>query len=523
MVKHLILVVGMVAVCPLVAVADSCNSVPEIEVKTNNIFDLTDPDTIWLHRLANSINVVTRQSTIENELAFLNEKCDVSERDLREVERHLRQLKYIKTAEASFNDEGNILVETSDKWTMMPTLDFGRKGGKNKYSIGLKDRNLFGYGIDADIEYFKNDQRTGYTFKSEFPLYLGQNIHGGLILSDTDDGSAQGISIIKPFVSYDTNTAYSFDAYHAKLSQQFYLNGADYYELAYTDTNFSASWGQLLSRQPDSVWRYQVGVDATDRQFTGITSIFDINQPDDRRYLVPFVQIDYIQDAFAELNNIHVINQIEDFNFGWQLSTKLGVNVAARNNDESRFIWNLNASKGTQLSNNTLLFSDFSLESDFGSSSKNRFVVKSDNELFYRLSDRFSLYGGQFLTLSKNQYLDAPVAIGEETGVRGYPLEFQRGDHKISFTGELRYYPNINIYNLFELGAAAFVDTGKAFSTNDFHNDTNQWLTSVGIGARLFSKHSSDAKVIHIDMSFPMLNHQNVNNVEFLITTRTSF
>ena len=123
--------------------------------------------------------------------------------------------------------------------------------------------------------------------------------------------------------------------------------------------------------------------------------------------------------------------------------------------------------------------------------------------MFYNLSPRFGLYGGQHFTLTKNPYIDEPVTIGEDSGVRGYPLEFQRGTSKLAFTGEFRYYPQVNIYNLFEVGAAAFIDSGRVYGTNEFAPQTEQWLSSVGVGARFYSRHSSDTKVIHLDVSFP--------------------
>lgn len=36
-------------------------------------------------------------------------------------------------------------------------VDFGCKGGVNKYVIGIKDRNFLGLGIDVEFEFFIND------------------------------------------------------------------------------------------------------------------------------------------------------------------------------------------------------------------------------------------------------------------------------------------------------------------------------------------------------------------------------
>ncbi|OFC69279.1 hypothetical protein BFC18_20710 [Alteromonas confluentis] len=513
---------------PSLAHAETCagNEESHVAIKTNDIFDLDDPGTFWLHKLANTLHVITKPDTISNEIAFMNEKCVVSERDLQEVERHLRKLKYINTASVVRDDKGLISVTTSDKWSLMPTINFGRKGGQNKFSSGLKDRNLLGYGIDTEMEYFKDVQRSGYNLNIQFPLFTNNNIQGSVTLSDTDDGSAQGISIARPFVSLNTNNAFFLSAYSGDLRQQYFLNGKNYFSVAYSDKQANAWWGKRYSRDETSVIRYILGVDYEKKTFGDIEvsdTALKLPLPEDREYFTPFFELEYIEDDFRELSNVHVINQIEDFNMGWHFQTWFGVNIAERKNNESLYVARFSAGKGTQFTPTTLLLSDVSLLTNFGSTSRSRAVLNVNNEIFHRLSEQFGLYGSQHFTYSNGQFADLPVVIGEENGVRGYALEFQRGSSSAAFTGELRYYPNISIYNLFELGAAAFIDTGKAFGTSEFAPQTDQWLSSAGIGARLYSRHASDTKVIHFDMSFPMLSHENVNNVEFLITTKSSF
>jgi hemolysin activation/secretion protein len=113
--------------------------------------------------------------------------------------------------------------------------------------------------------------------------------------------------------------------------------------------------------------------------------------------------------------------------------------------------------------------------------------------------------------------------LGDDSGVRGYPLNYQHGERTTQFTLEARYYPHINIYKLFELGGAAFIDAGKAFGNSPVANVNTSVLASVGIGARFYSTHSSDAQVIHLDLVKPLSTDTNVNGIEFRITTKHSF
>ena len=130
--------------------------------------------------------------------------------------------------------------------------------------------------------------------------------------------------------------------------------------------------------------------------------------------------------------------------------------------------------------------------------------------------------------LSKNQYLDDPVAIGGDTGLRGFPLQYQHGKHSVKFTGEIRYYPYINIMKLFDLAGAAFIDSAKAFgdiqSPESQENIEKDWLYSIGIGARLYSPHSAgNNQVIHIDFAFPQSDNPSINNFEVRIEAKKSF
>lgn len=112
--------------------------VKHIDFQINDIFDTEDPDTIVLHEWANLLHISTKTITLTNETAFFMDKCSIVAPDLEELERHLRGLKYIRDARVSVSetDSDTIEVETWDNWSMMPTIDFGRKGEKTSMHLG---------------------------------------------------------------------------------------------------------------------------------------------------------------------------------------------------------------------------------------------------------------------------------------------------------------------------------------------------------------------------------------------------
>ncbi len=106
---------------------------------------------------------------------------------------------------------------------------------------------------------------------------------------------------------------------------------------------------------------------------------------------------------------------------------------------------------------------------------------------------------------------------------RGYPNDYQYGDNQWAFTAEIRNYPNINLYQLAELGWAVFTDVGHAFGGGDENNDVTSPIGSVGIGARIYSSKSSYGNVAHIDISMPFTSGVEVNSWEWRFQVKNRF
>lgn len=505
----------------------TCNQSENLVFITNDIFDLTDDESIFLHHWANFLHIKTKQKALINESAFFVDKCQIKAEDLEELERHFRHKKYIRNASVKMDENKKIVVETWDNWSLLPTVDFGRKGGKNKFAFGIKDRNLFGLGIDAEIEYFTNNQRSGYKLDTEFPLYLRNNINASIRLTDTDDGSSEAIFLQKKFVSFDTNHAFKigiddFD----QLDTQF-ENGVESNRFRHKKDSSTASWQWLYSDSEKDTLRFGIGFTNEKHTFINVfnaESTSTLNLPTNREFNYPFISLEYLQKDYRKLTNLKLINQIEDFNLGWNFNANLGTDLSNKD-DSPTFIWQSQVSKGLSFFENSYWFFNAEFEGEFYDSSDfgNRFSLQLDAEYFHKFNEQWGGYFQSASQFSQNQFLDSPVVLGGETGVRGYPLQYQHGESNTKLTFEARYYPHINIYKLLELGGAAFIDTGKIFNQSALSQQQSSRMTSIGLGARLYSTHSSEARVIHIDIIKPIASDTNVNSVEFRVTTKHSF
>lgn len=115
------------------------------------------------------------------------------------------------------------------------------------------------------------------------------------------------------------------------------------------------------------------------------------------------------------------------------------------------------------------------------------------------------------------------MTLGDETGVRGYPNDYQHGDNQWLFTTEIRNYPNINLYQLADLGWAVFTDLGEASGGDYQTNAIDGPIGSVGIGARIYSSRSSYGNVAHINFTVPYRTGPNVDKWEWQFQVKRHF
>ncbi|OEG74059.1 hypothetical protein BEL05_20500 [Shewanella colwelliana] len=505
----------------------------KIVVVSNAIFDESDPDAFFIHRWANYLHINTRESAILNKLSF-NDNDQVSQKDLDEAQRILRYEPYIRDAKINFatkdpaadiDEEGEtVLVETWDNWSLLPTFSAGRSGGESKFSFGIKEDNLLGYGIRTRLKYKSSADRTGYQLAFQAPMdnwvkhsTLSANFY------DNSDGQATQLDFTKPFYTLDSVDMYSGRYVDDLRVDTLRQNGNDINEFQHQINYANAQYGWRLNREGDWRSRIIVGVTQDEHTFDNIELYPDSVLPQDRDYLYPWAAYQYIQDDFKVLNNVHLINYNEDFNLGWQHYVKLGIETQDLN-DSAPVGYHIDwrSSRGYQDEQQLILLA-MNGEGVFATSQPDYFKVNAIAEYFYQITPKWTAYSKVSLSTSQNNYLDKTFALGDNTGVRGYPNDYQHGDNQWLVTAEIRNYPNINLYQLAELGWAVFTDYGQASGGPDANNEESAPIGSVGIGARIYSSRSSYGNVAHIDFSVPFTTGEEVNSWEWRFQVKRHF
>ncbi len=496
------------------------------------IFDKNEEGFVFLHRWANAIHIDTKQITLENEAAFFLDKCAKNFSDMAELERHLRSRKYLRDAKVTSDEMvENITVTTWDNWSLMPTISFGRQGGESTYSFGIKERNFLGLGIDAEIETYKNSQRKGYKVKTTIPLFSKKNIDLKLRFADNDDGTQQSLFLRKHFASFYTNNAYQVGFNEESRNDTIYQNNDELAIFAHDISYKNAEYAWLNFNNENSLVRYRVGITQDLHEFSYTDNAKNNPNspllPQDRDFIYPWIGFDYIEKNFKKLTNIHLITQIEDFNHGWQFSSRLGISDGEKENS-AWALFQAEIHKGFEIHDDALVLMNIALNGDIYDQQDHRVLLNINTEYFYNFNSSWGFYLNNTNVISNNQYLDKPVTIGGNTGLRGFPLQYQHGEHSVKFTNEIRYYPYINIFKLFDLAGAAFIDTARTFGNIEGQgivgNIENGWLYSIGLGARLYSPHSAgNHQVIHIDFAFPQSDNPDIDNFEIRVKAKQSF
>ena len=249
---------------------------------------------MFLHHWANSIHIDTKNITLVNESAFFLDKCVKNSADMAELERHLRSRKYLRDASVTSDDaKKNITVKTWDNWSLMPTISFGRQGGESTHSFGIKERNLAGLGIDAEIETYRNSQRKGYKIKSTIPLFSKKNIDLSLRFADNDDGTQQSLFLQKHFASFYTENAYLIGFNDESRDDTVYQNDHKLAVFTHDITYRNAEYSWLDYNNDHELLRYSFGITQDQHTFSYAENVSDnphsLFLPQDRRFIYPWI------------------------------------------------------------------------------------------------------------------------------------------------------------------------------------------------------------------------------------------
>lgn len=516
----------------LKALATSGARIGTITILPGDVFDPSKPgEDRSAYRLANRLHVQTRAETIRKVLLFKQGEA-FQPRLLAESERLLRTRKQIQDAKIRVTgvrgQEVDVEVRTQDVWSLEPEISFGRSGGQNKSSFGIKESNLLGTGYSVSASYFDSVDRSGQEFEFETPELGSRRWRASLAFADNSDGRAYAFTAARPFYSFDTPWAFAIQGSDRSFDQYLYELGEKTDGFAVDARTAELSLGKAIDLGESTptktkALRWYVGVAEDEAVFQRLADqsplpAIDL-QPRDLVY--PFVGLEFAEDKFATTENRDVMGKTEDLQLGWYASLRIGASRKSFGASEDSWVYRFNASRTLQLNE----FSSLGLSADLSGRRTDQGLRDARSQLDvrwdYRWNDLTTTHFSYQLISGRNLDADHALYLGGDNGLRGYPLRYASGDKVSLFNAEQRFYTDWYPWHLFKVGAAIFADAGS--NHFDDQPDLSGKLRDVGIGLRLFNTRSSLAKVIHIDLATPLDGDPSIDKVQVLVRTQSSF
>ncbi|WP_462146898.1 BamA/TamA family outer membrane protein [Pseudoalteromonas gelatinilytica] len=499
-------------------------TVDKLNIDTHTIFDPNDPETTALHRFINWLHIDTKNKVVSEQITF-KEGDQVSERQLQEAERILRSKKYLRDAKVSYTkdcleDEPRVVqIDTWDTWSLLPTINFGRSSGNNKYSLGFKEENFLGYGIRASLKYKSDHERSGYHSVLQMPVPWQPHATLTLQADDYDDGQVFLVDYHQPFYQRSSDALMRYFAKSQKQKSYIYQNGMTRSEFFTDELIAQFAYGGILSQDSQQTFHWLAGIDYEDVSYRPFETEPLLAGLNDYTIAAPWVGLHWLEDNYAVLHDIDLINHNEDVNLGWELNSKFAIDTV---NFGQGFLFDTNLTKAW-FNNNALYRFAAGMKGNVGTELDDRLALYSKAQMNYRWSDSFAFYAHLNGHWQNHEFADKPLAVGGEEGMRGFPESYQHGTSSVQATAELRMYPNINLYQFVDVGFVGFVDVGQAFGSTETANISDSMLTSAGLGIRLYSSRSSNDNVIHIDFSTPLGSYQDVDSWQIGMSVETTF
>lgn len=514
----------------------------EIRITNGNVFDTALPEeNTALFRAANRVHIRTRTEVLRRQLLFKSGDR-YSERLVHESARILRHNSYLYDAQIFprrlRNGVVDLEVRTSDIWSLIPSITFGRRGGENSYGFELQEGNLLGYGKEVAIGHKQDVDRSGTQFRYVDPQLFGNWQQLLAAYTNNSDGQLREFSWQRPFYSLDSRWGASATALDSERTDQRYNLGQVIDEFHHHQEHYSLTGGWSDGWHNGWVRRWTFGItDERDHFAPTMSSLSSSPQtlPADHTFAYPFISFALLQDRFAERRNLTQIERTEDLYTGTSIQASLGWATANFGADRDAWLWSLSASTGFEWSQNThtlLLSSNGAGRIEDGHARD--VLVTADASYYWRVADHQLFYAALHGAASSHLDAEQQLLLGGDTGLRGYPLRYQDGSSQTLLTLEHRIYTKHNLFRLLNVGGAVFFDIGRVWgrgnapavdNINGYVGNPNQGvLKDIGFGLRLGSSRSGLGNVIHIDLAFPLDGDPLfVKRVQFVVETKRSF
>jgi len=505
----------------------------EIRIAADDIFNLADPaENRALFRLANRLHIQTQPELIRGQLLFRSGEKLVAQR-VRETERLLRGNRYLY--EASIRPVAwrdgivDLEVRTRDTWSLEFGASAGTAGGTTTTGARLREFNFLGTGMSVGVSTRSASEvtaaggsRRAVNLDVEYPYAFDGRTVLKFYRSSFSDGTSRGLGITHPFYSLDTRWAAGvrYDEDDRELVQ--YSGGVESgrFRRQRRETDLFGAWSAGL--QDGWTQRFSLGARHSQERFGNDPAVPAV-LPADRTLAGPYFRYEVVEDRYRVVSNVDSIGRPEYQALGLQSSLLLGRGLKAFGATDAVTWYAASVSRGLRFSGDRTLLASSALSGEYSRGGGDRLQLSGALRYYQRRGSGNLLFLS--LTGDATDYADATqyLSLGGDTGLRGYPSDYQRGDRRILFTVEQRLYSDWYPFRLIRVGGAVFYDVGRAWGGPYDRDAGRHWPADAGFGLRLLSARSATGTTLHVDFAFALERDPAVGRSFVSIGSKSSF
>ncbi|HVT04244.1 MAG TPA: hypothetical protein VHL58_12825 [Thermoanaerobaculia bacterium] len=473
-----------------------------ITIATGDIYSPEEAKRGFLYRLADNLHSETKPSVVREFLLF-KEGDTYDPARLRETERNLRALHFIRSAKISVGEPHDgvvdILVETADSWTFEPGTSVGNSGGVSTYGFELTDGNVGGTGRAASMSYDRGSDRARMAFDLSDPAFLRPYWRARATYAKNSDGFEHRLSLGKPFVSITSRSSGELSFSDYRRHDMLYRGGELFSTLTHDHRQFVASWALASKTKSDSATRWGIGTRILDDRLRSTTTVADST---DRSFRYLFLKVSHVQSRFLTWNFVDDDIRHQDFNLGTEFSMEAGVSPKALGVARTTQYVRAAMSRGWTLGGQTFVVTRGSFDSRIDQGLRNT-IASLNGQFVHRWQTAIPQTFVAHLLLNNGSNLDPEVQFfaDDRSGLRGYRLHAYEGSRNLVVNAEQRIFLGRELLQLISPGVVAFFDAGKA--SGGPLRGTSGFGADVGVGIRL-GLPRTERGLIRIDAAYPL-------------------
>lgn len=478
----------------------------KVEFTSMSVFDKDDPDeNNSLYLFLNKLHINTRPGVVRAQLLF-EEGEQLEVKKIQESERILRARPYLTNAYivplTVCADQVDVMVVTQDAWALEPQFSVGKESEGTESGFAIADGNIFGTGNSLTIGYEQTNERNLIMYEFSNPHIFNSQIATKLYYADTSDGRDMLVDISHPFYSLETPWAAGFSTQDETLEEPIRHMDEEINSFRHQAMYNEVYFGLATDIQSTHTQRWLVGVSNEEDNFFATKDTLQ-NIPTDRKAVYPWIEYQYLENSYGVFKNVNQIQRPEDIALGQNLSFRLGFAGTQFDNPDDVIRYIGSYSYIIDFDSQHIFESAFKIDGRYHSDVEgiDSSVAGINLSYNYFQDEKRRWYMGFLYEAGQDLAQYEELTVGDVTGLRGYPSDYQRGNERYVFTVERRYFTDIHLFNILRMGAVMFLDVGKAWGIDQYGD--SPLLSDVGFGLRFSSSKVRIGNVVHVDIAMP--------------------